>query len=52
MNDELLLFGLFAEKFSYIALNKAVNEKVVEISTKQKQCRNNLHVFATFAVNV
>ena len=42
MNGELLLFEnilmgtmyLFAEKFSYIVLNKAVYEKVVEMSTK------------------
>ena len=32
---------LFAEKFSYIVLNKAVYEKVVEMSTKRRQCRNN-----------
>ena len=36
---------LFAEKFSYIVLNKAVYEKVVEISTKRRQCRNNPDVF-------
>ena len=36
---------LFAGKFSYIILNKAVYEKVVEMSTKQRQCRNNSDVF-------
>ena len=36
---------LFAEKFSYIVLNKAAYEKVVETSTKQRQCRNNPDVF-------
>ena len=44
MNDELLLFSkhfngyyiLFAGKFSYIFLNKAVYEKVVEMSTKRR----------------
>ena len=35
----------FAEKFSYIVLNKAVYEKVVEMSTKRRQCRNNPDVF-------
>ena len=53
MNDELLLFGehfngyiyLLAGKFSYIILNKAVYEKVVEMSTKRRQCRNNPDVF-------
>ena len=32
---------LFARKFSYIVLNKAVYEKVVEMSTKRRQCQNN-----------
>ena len=36
---------LFAGKFSYIVLNKAVNEKVVELRTKRRQCRNNPEVF-------
>ena len=36
---------LLVGKFSYIVLNKAVYEKVVEMSTKQKQCRNNSDVF-------
>ena len=36
---------LFAGKFSYIVLNKAVYEKVVEMSTKQRQSRNNPEVF-------
>ena len=36
---------LFAGKFSYIVLNKAVYEKVVEMSTQQRQCRNNPDVF-------
>ena len=36
---------LFAGKFSYIVLNKAVNEKVVEMSTKRRQCRHNPDVF-------
>ena len=36
---------LFAEKFSCIFLNKAVYEKVVEMSTKRRQCRNNSDVF-------
>ena len=36
---------LFAGKFSYIVLNKAVYEKVIEMSTKQRQCRNNPDVF-------
>ena len=49
MNDELLLFGkhfngtiyLFAEKFSYLVLNRGVgqHEKIVEMSTKRRQCR-------------
>ena len=54
MNDKLLLYGehfngfytfKFTEKFSYIVLNKAVYEKVVEMSTKRRQCRNNADVF-------
>ena len=53
MNGELLLFGnilmgtmyLFAEKFSYIVLKKAVYEKVVVMSTKQRQCQNHPDVF-------
>ena len=32
---------LFAGKFSYIILNEAVYEKVVEMSPKRRQCRNN-----------
>ena len=36
---------LFARKFSYIVLNKAVYEKVVEMSTKRRQCPNNPDVF-------
>ena len=36
---------LFAEKFSYIFLNRAVYEKVVEMNTKRRQCRNKLDVF-------
>ena len=36
---------LFAEKFSCIVLNKAVYEKVVEMSTKRRKCRNNPDVF-------
>ena len=36
---------LFAGKFSYIVLNKAVYEKAVEMSTKRSQCQNNLEVF-------
>ena len=32
---------LFAEKFSFIVLNKTVYEKVVKMSTKRRQCRNN-----------
>ena len=43
---------LFAGKLSYIVLNKAVNEKVVEMSTKRRQCRNNPEVFSTFVVNI
>ena len=53
MNDELLLFGkhfngyyiFIVRKFSYIVLNKAVYEKVVEMSTKRRQYRNNPDVF-------
>ena len=36
---------LFEGKFSYIVLNKAVYEKVVEMSTKRRKCRNNPDVF-------
>ena len=36
---------LFAGKFSFIVLNKAVYEKVVEMSTKRRQCRNNPDIF-------
>ena len=36
---------LFAGKFSYIVLNKTVYERVVEMSTKRRQCRNNSDVF-------
>ena len=36
---------LFAGKFSYIVLNKAVYEKVVEMSIKRRQCQNNPDVF-------
>ena len=36
---------LFAGKFSYIVLNKAVYEKVVEKSTERRQCRNNPDIF-------
>ena len=43
---------LFAGKFSYIFLSKAVYKKVVEMSTKRRQCRNNPDVFATFVVNI
>ena len=35
----------FAGKFSYIVLKKSVYEKVVEMSTKQRQCQNNPDVF-------
>ena len=53
MNNKLLLFGellmgatyLFAGRFSYIVLNKATYKKVVEMSTKRRQCRNNPNVF-------
>ena len=37
---------LFARKFSYIVLNKAVYEKVVEMSTKRRQCLNNSNIFS------
>ena len=37
--------SLFPGKFSYIVLNKAVYEKVVEMSTKRRQCRNTPDVF-------
>ena len=43
-----LLMGtiyLFGGKFSYIVLNKAVYEKVVEMITEQRQCRKNPDVF-------
>ena len=36
---------LFAGKFSYIVLNKAVYERVVEMSTMIRQCENNPDVF-------
>ena len=36
---------LFAGKFSYIVFNKAVYEKVVEMSTKRRLRRNNPDVF-------
>ena len=36
---------LFAGKFSYIVLNKTVYEKLEEMSTKQRQCRNNPDMF-------
>ena len=36
---------LFAGKCCYIVLNKAEYEKVVEMSTKQRQCQNNPDVF-------
>ena len=39
---------LFAGTFSYMVLNKAVYEKVVEMSTKRRQCRNNPDVFCYF----
>ena len=35
------IISLFVGKFSYVVLNKAVYEKVVEMSTKRRQCRNN-----------
>ena len=43
---------LFAGKFSYIALNQAVYEKVVEMSTKQMQTETIHTYFATFVVNI
>ena len=36
---------LFAGKFSYIVSYKTAYEKVVEMSIKRKQCRNNPNVF-------
>ena len=36
---------LFSGTFCYIVLNKAVCEKVVEMSTKRRRCRNNPNVF-------
>ena len=36
---------LFSGKCKYIVLNKAVYEKVVEMSTKRRQCQNNPDVF-------
>ena len=36
---------LFAGKFGYIVLIAAVYEKVVEMSTKRRECRNNPDVF-------
>ena len=36
---------LFAGKYGYIVLKKAVYEKVVEMSSKRRQCRNNPDVF-------
>ena len=36
---------LFTGKFSYIVLNKVVCEKVVEMSTKRRQCPNNPDMF-------
>ena len=36
---------LFAKKFIYVVLNKVIYEKVVEMSTKRRQYRNNLDVF-------
>ena len=36
---------LFAGKFSYIDLNKAVYKKVVEMGTNRRQYRNNPDVF-------
>ena len=43
---------LFVGKFSYryIVLNKAACEKVVEMSTKRRQCRNNPDVFCYICV--
>ena len=40
------------ENFFCIILNKAVYEKAVGMSTKRRQCRNNLDAFATFVVNI
>ena len=39
---------LFARKFSYIVLNEAAYKKVVEMSTKRRQSRNNPDVFCYF----
>ena len=36
---------LFAGKFGYIVLIEAVYEKIVEMSTKRRECRNNPDVF-------
>ena len=36
---------LFAGKFSYIVSNKAAHEKLVEMSTKRRQCLSNPDVF-------
>ena len=36
---------LFAGKFNYIVCNKAKNEKVVEMSTKRRQCQSNPKVY-------
>ena len=36
---------LFAGKFCYVVLSKTAYEKVVEMSTKRKQCRNDPDVF-------
>ena len=46
-NILMITIYLFAGKFinSYIVLNKDVYEKVVEMSTKRRQCRNNPDVF-------
>ena len=35
---------IFAGKFSYIVLSKAVYENVIEMSTQRRQCRNNPNV--------
>ena len=43
--NEYYIQYLFVKKFSYIVLNKAVNQKIVEMGTKQRQCRNNPDVF-------
>ena len=40
--------SLLVEKFSYVVLNVAVYEKVIEMSTKRRQCRNNPDVFCYF----